>query len=316
MTGDWMQRHEAIFLEEPPQAGFQRMLAGSLSVKDYLMPVDVEYPMFSRQMCRLLRKLHLEGKRIFQMEPFLQNLLSVHELFAKGHRPDELTAGSLREQVYRAEKAATRALLDYYQIVTDGTFKKTIEAIIRFARADAARFRLRDAMRARALVDALAPYESAFIEAGSIHYGLYLQLKRRLPPQVRLKPVNLAHKALQSIGEQGHLYGPGDQLTLAYIFHPNTKAGPRDGLLAARSLIYTKLIEKEEQTAELETFPHIRDEFACIQAVRLLTVGDCKRLFPLIRCAKSVQARQMVADYLLRFKKNQHPEVNCLSLLQ
>jgi len=50
------------FLGEPPAPGFDRMLRGKLSVDDYLLPIDVEYPRFSREMCRLLRELHAEGR--------------------------------------------------------------------------------------------------------------------------------------------------------------------------------------------------------------------------------------------------------------
>ncbi len=313
ITDVLVQGHEVIFLEEPPQFGFQQMLAGELSIEEYLLPVEVEYPVFSRQMCRLLRKLHAQGKKILQVEPFLQHLLAVHEFFAKGHCPEELTVDSPEEQVYTAERDATKALLDYYQIVMDGTFEETIESTMRFARADAARFRLRDALRTRALAEAIPQYASAFIEAGSIHYGLYLHLKKRLPKQFNIKPVFIAHKAMQTIGEGGHLFGPGDQLTLRYILYANSKNTQDDALLAARSLVYSKLVEKEELTAELETFPHIRNELACIQIVKRLTLGDCKRLFPLIRHAKSDQVRHMVEDYLARFKKRLPPEINGLS---
>jgi hypothetical protein len=312
MTGNWMRGHEAIFLEEPPQPGLQRMLAGALSIEEYLLPVDVEYPVFSRQMCQLLRKLYVEGKKIFQVEPFLEHLLAVHEFFAKGHAPKEIASDSMAYQVYAAERDASKALLDYYQIVMDGTFEETIEAIIRFARADAVRFQLRDSLRARALADRLTKFSNAYIEAGSIHYGLYLQLKQQLPKQVRLKPVFIAHEALKTIGGRGHLYGPGDQLTLRCIFHPNSKDIQADVLLAARSLVYSKLVEKEELSADVETFPHVRNELVVIQAVKLLNLDDCKRLFPLIRRSKSVNVRHVVGDYLARFKKHWQPDTNRL----
>jgi hypothetical protein len=314
MTGDCMQDYEAIFLEEPSQPGFRQMLAGALSIEEYLLAVDIEYPVFSRQMCRLLRRLHGMGKKIFQVEPFLEHLVGIHDFFAMGHGPEEIAPDSMAYQVYAAERDASKALLDYYQIVINGTFEETIEAITRFARADAARFKLRDSLRAGALAEQMAEFTCAYIEAGSIHYGLYFLLKQRLPKGAHIKPLFLAHKALQIIGRQGHLYGPGDQLTLAYVFHPDFNDVRREALLAARSLIYTKLLEKDEQADELEIFPHIRDERACIHTVRRLTLGDCARLFPLIRRAKSNQARQIVSDYLLRIKKDQRPGINRLGL--
>jgi hypothetical protein len=56
IAADLMQRHDVIFLEEPSANGLQEMLQGALSVDDYLLPAEVEYPEFSRRMCRFLRK--------------------------------------------------------------------------------------------------------------------------------------------------------------------------------------------------------------------------------------------------------------------
>jgi hypothetical protein len=57
IAADLMQRHDVIFLEEPSANGLQEMLQGALSVDDYLLPAEVEYPEFSRRMCRFLRML-------------------------------------------------------------------------------------------------------------------------------------------------------------------------------------------------------------------------------------------------------------------
>ena len=303
ITADLMHRHDVIFLEEPPANGLQEMLQGDLSIDDYLLPTEVEYPEFSRHMCLLLRDLYQKGKKIIQVEPFLEHLLAIHTFFSQGHRPKELQPDSVNHRVYQAERDATKALLDYYQIVMNGSFKAAIEAIIRFARFDAARFQLRDSLRAKALAAALNKGSSAFIETGVIHLALYDLLKKRLPESLQLKPVFLARKALKILGVKGHLFGPGDQLTLTYIFHPKTHGTFREELLAARSLIYSKLIEKEEMSANLETFPHIRNELACIDTVKLLTLEDCDRLFPLIRRFKTEHARQLIDDYLVRIKK-------------
>ena len=303
ITAELMQRHDVIFLEEPPADGLWPMLQGALSIDDYLLPADVEYPEFSRGMCRLLRDLYHKGKQIIQVEPFLENLLAIHTFFSQGHRPHELQPGSVQHQVYQAERDATKALLDYYQIVMNGSFEAVVQAIIRFARADAARFRLRDSLRAEALAAELNEGPSAFIEAGAIHLALYRLLKKRLLKPAQLKPVFLARKALKILGVRQHLFGPGDQLTLTYIFYPQTHGTFREQLLAARSLIYSKLIGKEEVSADLETFPHIRNELACIRTVKRLALDDCERLFPLIRSVKTEHAPHLVDDYLVRIKK-------------
>ena len=59
---------------------------------------------------------------------------------------------------------------------------------------------------------------------------------------------------LKSLGISRHLYGPGDILTLRYILRPG-QPDPMEELLAARALIYNKLILKEE-TASLPQTGH------------------------------------------------------------
>lgn len=292
-----MQQHEAIFLEEPPTPGFAQMLAGELSVEDYLLPVDVEYPNFSREMCRVLRGLHAEGKTIYQVEPFIESLLQIHELFAEGGRPADLDRGSLHAYVYRAERAATGALLTYYQTVAAGSFEAAVDAVIRFARTDAARFRLRDSLRAQALSALIPRHGSAYIEAGLMHYRLWRHLRDRLEHHARVRPVFTADTALKRLGEKGHLYGPGDRLTLLYIFHPAFSDPELEKLLAARSMIYSKILEKQESDGEEAHFPHLRDELACIRATQRLSIDDCRQLFARMRRTGTLQARRTLARF-------------------
>ena len=298
LTFALMQRHDALFLEEPPSADFSDMLQGAVSIDDYLRPLDMEYPEFSRQMCCRLRKLHREGKVIVQVEPFLEILLGIHDFFTTGHTPGDLPQDAIEYPVYLAERNATGALLAYYQTVVGGSFEETVKAIIKFARLDAARFRLRDSLRAQALAPLIKKYRSAYIEAGAIHYQLRQLLRSKLSKQTRVEPVFLADFALKKLKKNGHLYGPGDQLTLLFIFHPTIAETARHRLLAARSIIYAKIVEKEESKADAGTFPHLQDELACIRTTGKLGLQDCRELFPLIRRSKTAGARQIVADYL------------------
>ena len=146
-----MEGHDAIFLEEPPTPGFDSLLNKTLAIEEYLLSVDMDFPEFSRQTCALLQTLHEKQKKIFQVEPFLETLAGIHELFADGGAPSDLDRDSEQFIVYQAEKKATGALVQYYRTVIKGSFEETIETVKTFARADAARFLLRDSLRAKAL---------------------------------------------------------------------------------------------------------------------------------------------------------------------
>jgi hypothetical protein len=192
LMAESMRRHDAVFLEEPPTPGFDQMLRGDLAVDDYLMPPDMEYPAFSRDMCFLLRELHAAGKPIYQIEPFIEILLSIHEFFAEGHAPNDLNKDSIQCHVYRAERAATGALLAYYQCAAAGSFDETLAAVIQFARADAARFRLRDSLRAQALAALIPSHRSSYVESGLIHYQLGWKNKKSMetPAHFRIFAMN------------------------------------------------------------------------------------------------------------------------------
>lgn len=299
-TAELMERHEAIFLEEPPAPDFEKMLTGAVSVADYLMPQDLEYPAFSRQMCDLERQLHAAGKQLIQAEPFYEVLLSIHDFFARGNTPDDLKTGTLPYYVFLSERQATGALLNFYKKAASGSFGSVVEAVRQFAKADAARFRLRDSLRAQEIARQADPYASIYVEAGIIHFFLWRKLRTLLSHSYRVKPVFLDRLVTKNAGPRQHLYSPGDQLTLFYIFHPRKEDIELETLLAARSIIYSKIIHKEENTEKGDAFFHITDEMACIRMVKNLSINDCRRLYGLIKQVRTVEARRIIENFCLK----------------
>ncbi len=297
-TAELMERHEAIFLEEPPETDFEKMLTGAISVADYLMPLDLEYPAFSRQMCDLEKQLHAAGKQLIQVEPFYEALLSIHDFFARGNTPDDLKPNSLTYYVFISERQVTGALLNFYKTAATGSFDAVVDAVRQFARADAARFRLRDSLRAQEIARQADPYASIYVEAGSIHFFLWRELRKLLSHSHRVAPVFLDRLVEKDAGPRQHLYSPGDQLTLFYIFHSRRADLEQETLLAARSIIYSKIIHKEENTENGKAFFYMTDEKACIRMVKKLSINDCRRLYGFIRQAQTIEARRIVENFL------------------
>lgn len=308
LAAELMAAHDAIFLEEPPTRGFAAMLRGEVPVADYLLESETEYPEFGRRTCDLLQALSRRGKPIFQVEPFLEALVGIHDFFADGGRPLELSPGSVAARVYAAEKATTAALLAYYRTVMTGSFEATLAAVKAFATVDAARFRLRDDLRADALISRMAGHERVYVEAGEIHHGLWGALHTRLAGRGRLRVHYLSAPVVRRLTGRGRLAGPGDCLTLLYLYHPHSRDSRLD-LLAARSLIYNKLLTKDEMPADPGEFPHTRDEVATIQVVQRLSLGDCQKLFPVIRRLGTVAARELVRTHLQHAGDSRWPPI-------
>lgn len=292
-----MREHEAVFLEEPPDPLFAGMLAGDLSIDEYVMTLDTEYPEFSSSLCLLLRELHHERIAIFQVEPYLEHLVSIHEFFSSGGSPEGLDPHVPQYRVYLREKEATAALLDFYRTATDGTFQQTVESVKRFARVDSGRFVFRDRLRAEALAPMIQRFSKSYIEAGQIHAILLRMLRQTLGDTMVVKGRFLMDPVVKTLGISRHLFGPGDILTLRYMLRPDIP-DPMEDLLAARALIYNKLIRKEETVPSKGLYPHIRDELEVIEIVKQLTLAQCADLFPVLRRLKTEEARTVVARHL------------------
>ncbi len=292
-----MAVHGMILLEEPSDKRFEAMLAGEVPIGAYLEDQELEYPEFSRRMARVLRERRQAGTRLVQVEPFIDLLLSIHDRFANGEGPQDLTAGTDLYRVYRAEHLATKALLDFYGASGSDNFDTTVDTVKRFARADARRFALRDQLRAEAMVVLLRGPGKTYIEAGQIHYPLWHELRKRLPAGFPLRVHFLMSDVVRKLGYRRHLFGPGDLLTLHYRFHSRGRF-PTQNLFAARALIYNKLILKEEIAADLDTYPHTRDELLVGSVTDQLSLYDCRRLYPLVRRASTADSREIVKRHL------------------
>jgi hypothetical protein len=289
---------DALVTEDAPSPEFAQMLAGDLSIDDYLMLTDIEFPEFGRRMCRLWRRLHQAGAAVIQVEPFIETLLGIHDFFAAGGTPDQIEKDSIRGRVYLAEREATGALLDFYQASATVDFSAVVDVTLRFARCDARRFVLRDRMRAEAIAALLPLYPRLCVEAGQIHLALARFLRQMTAARGTVQPVFLMRAIARRLGRRGHLYPPGDLLTLLYISHPDAPDSARHRLLAARALIYAKVAAKDEIVQDPGPYSRTLDDLRTIALVNRLSMKDCRDLFAKIRRQAGAGARQALAIYL------------------
>jgi hypothetical protein len=97
---------------------------------------------------------------------------------------------------------------------------------------------------------------------------------------------------------------PGDILTGHYISRKrrNDKC---ESLLAARSLIYIQLLEKEEMIPfRSEKTPHIKDEIRATEIVNKLSLEQCEELYKKIRFKNRKQALEIIQEYISSSSQN------------
>ncbi|WP_457755490.1 hypothetical protein [Thermodesulfatator indicus] len=293
-TWELMRCHEVIILEEPPDPYFPKVIKGEISIETYLEKIESGFPEYTRLNLEFLQKLYKEGKSICQVEPYLERWLIIREMLDSGVPREEVEKIRELSEVYQSEHETFGKLLDYYAAM-QGPFDSLVQKIKDFARADAKRLALRDKMRAKEILSLIRrlPNKTIYVEAGYIHLKLIYYLAKVKKNLFCLKVENLLLKALKARGFNGVLPSPGDGLTSYYLFGGKHRNISED-LLAARSIVYIKLIEKEElsPTPE-EPFPHLKNELFWRLFVWQLSYEECKTLDKFIRLLTTQKAREM-----------------------
>jgi hypothetical protein len=173
-----------------------------------------------------------------------------------------------------------------------------LESVKEFARADAERFRLRDSLRAEAIAKVITKNDRrVYVEAGSIHVYLEKVLQQKLGKKRQIKPVILLGEEMQKLQRVKTFYPPGDHLTIHYIFKRKENKD-YETLLAVKSLIYIKLLNKTEMSPTKKTkTPHLEDELKVNSLIEHLSLDDCEALYRQIRFLPRVKALKIAMRY-------------------
>jgi hypothetical protein len=295
MTECLLAEQQTIILEEPPHPDFLPMLQRQVDIEDYLLELDHEYPLFIREQYTFLQKQVETGVSVLQIEPYLEGLLQLQLFLAEDNTPADLDPDAPNYAIYQAERQATGLLIDYYQTVRKDSFIDILKALRAFAVVDAARFKLRDKLRARAIAEALGHAGPVGVEVGSMHLLLGPFLETYCSSEWKVKVENIDALILKKLGLSGSVFGPGDELTACYLLNkPLTVV--EEMTLCARSLIHNKLILKEERLGAAEEYPHARDEYHVNTFVSRLNLRRCRELFVLLRPLSTEKARKMVRE--------------------
>ena len=293
-----MENHDVVIIEEAPNPKFIAMLKKEISIDEYLSEVDSGFPEFSRRIYKLLRWFYQRGKEILQIEPHMERLMRIHNMFFKGKEPSDVLRISGMREVYKAEREATGALLHFYESSMGNSFQKVLEAVKNFARADAERFRLRDTMRAKAIAKVLSEGKMVYVEAGAVHTYLEKALRKTLGKKCLIKSEFLLEPVVKKLTGRKQVIAPGDTLTKHYILRRKTN-DEFETLQAARALVYIQLLEKEEMApSRSEKTPHIKDEIRAIALVNKLTLTQCEELYKKIRFRDRHEALEIIQNYI------------------
>ncbi len=285
-----MQGYEAVLLEEPQTPGFEEMIRCELPIEEYLQLTDFEFPEYASRTCLILQRLARREKALLQVDPYMDELVRIHEFFAAEGRPDQIADGTLTREVYNCERVWTGRLLNFYRASGSKQFERIVSSVKEFAKVDAQKGLLRNRLRAERIAELFERFSSIYVEAGYIHLPLMRELLKRLPRGADFVPAYLMEPIVRSFTGRRQVLGPGDILTLMYTFQSKHDESRAD-LLAAQSLIYNKVVHKEELVDESQAYPHTRDEIEATELASSLDFEQCRKLFYALKPLQTSKAR-------------------------
>ncbi len=265
--------YEVIVIEEPKDERFLDMLEGRISVDSYVRSIDTSFPVYSKHQCEILRKLHSAGKRILQIDPYLEIIERIRDAVERNEF-EEVVRDEKVELVRNTERDVNLAWLDYQEAFLRRDFDELVDATVRFTKADAERFKVRDRMRAEAIAEEVEG-DRVLVEAGQIHVLLPRYLEEM---GFEVSTLNLPETIAKELGIE--LYpNPGNELTKKFMLGEDVDDDTAR-LMAARGIIYVSLIPKEEMLpSEGNPYPHLLKENKIARAVSKLSYEDCRKLF-------------------------------------
>lgn len=272
----YLEKADLVILEEPEEEGFEEYLKGKRELEDLIKEEELGFPEYTKELWKTLQEFYLKGKRILQIEPYLSRLKIIYKEIALKEEPQ---IDDWLQPVYEMERRCTGKLLEFYESTLGGDFERVINKVIEFSKADAERFRLRDEMRAYALIEKLPETGVIYIEAGTSHLHLLKKLGERIRGRGRLKVVFLLGEICKELTGKPWIYPPGELLTLKHILRHKMSL-KEERLLSARALIFIKIIPKEELRPHPQNpYPHFTWELSAISMTNQLSFEDCQRLY-------------------------------------
>ncbi len=265
--------YEVIVIEEPKDERFLDMLEGRISIDSYVRSVDTSFPVYSKHQCEILRKLHSAGKRILQIDPYLEIIERIRDAVERNEF-EEVVRDEKVELVRNTEREVNLAWLDYQEAFLRRDFDELVDATVRFTKADAERFKVRDRMRAEAIAKEVEG-DRVLVEAGQIHVLLPKYLEEM---GFEVSTLNLPETVAKELGIE--LYSnPGNELTKMFMLGEDVDEETAR-LMAARGIIYVSLIPKEEMLPSKDNpYPHLLKENKIAKAVSKLSYESCRKLF-------------------------------------
>jgi len=271
-----------LILELPRTDSFDKFLKGECSVDDVLAELELEYPMFTRELLLQARRLYTSGVQVIPLDPYQEVATEVKVKLFLRKDLEKLEQDLTARYIAMLELNISKVLQEYYRPELRQDFDKLVELTLKYAKFDAERIRFRTELRVRKLVELFEQDLVKFPVAVHTHFLNTLLprvLSERLSAEYRIEVVDLYAKLASKLGVETPAH-PGRELTRVFLEHISLSQD-EIRLLAAKSVILVALYPKTELLpTSTNPYPMFRKDLdICTMLKQLDTFEKCREFY-------------------------------------
>ncbi len=271
----------SLVLELPQVESLKPYLEDRATVDDVLSELELDYPLFLRELLRAAKRLHSSGVEVLALDPYQEIAVNVKmRLFLKKGL-EQLERDYTARYIAMLELNIGKILSQYYSTPRE-EFDRLVDLTIRYAKFDAERLRMKSEFRARKIAELVERGKlklPAVIHTSFMNTIFPSTLARKLEAH-ETKQVDLYSKVSRRLFNV-ELTHPGRELTRIFLEH-TTRDQDKIRLLAAQTLIMVSLYPKSEVIPKTDSdYPLLRKDYEIITGVlsSLDTYEKCREYY-------------------------------------
>ncbi len=269
---------KTFIIELPETETFREFLNGNLSVDEVLMDLELEYPLFTRELLLLCKRVYDKGINVIPLDPYqeIATNIKVKLFFRKGL--NELDRDLTARYIAMLELNLGKIYQEYSKAYSKKDFDKLIEMTMKYAKIDAERMRFRTELRIRRIQEIINDLEKPIaIHTHFINRLLPRELEKRL--NINVEVIDLYEIMLRNAGYE-IIEHPGRKLTEKYLLHDVHNVEELKLLAAKTIILVSQYPLRELLPTDREKYPLLKIDYEILRRIdKIDNIEELKRIY-------------------------------------
>ncbi len=271
-----------LVLEIPEVESFKQFLEGKATVDDVLSELELDYPLFTRELLQAARRLYRSGVSVVAIDPYQEIAVDVKMRIFLRKGLEKLEQDYTARYIALLELNISKILSEYYRAPRNN-FDYLVELTVKYAKFDAERIRFKSELRARKIAELI---KTGVLKTPLVVHTFFMNtvlakmLSEKLGKDYEVVNVDLYREACLKMFNT-ELTHPGRELTRMFL-EGDVRDHEKIKLLAAQSVILVSLYPKSEVLPRSEgEYPLLKKDYDIVVNIlsELDTYDKCRNFY-------------------------------------